>query len=162
MNIFALDPNPSICAEYHVDKHIVKMPTETSQMLSFAYYHPDLWQYEIPAFLMKFSKIHDQHPCSLWIRNSLENFFWTCELGIELIREYRYRYESQKHQRSLDIFQWCINNPPKLDSKGLTPFELVMPEIYKSDNDIVSYRNLYREGKSDLHSWKKRQKPLWI
>ena len=33
MNIFILDENHDKCAEYHVDKHIVKMPLEAAQML---------------------------------------------------------------------------------------------------------------------------------
>ena len=33
MNIFVLDEDLDKCAEYHVDKHIVKMPLEAAQML---------------------------------------------------------------------------------------------------------------------------------
>ena len=33
MNIFVLDTDIDKCAEYHVDKHIVKMPLEAAQML---------------------------------------------------------------------------------------------------------------------------------
>ena len=31
MNLFYLDENLDKCAEYHVDKHIVKMPLEVAQ-----------------------------------------------------------------------------------------------------------------------------------
>jgi len=37
MNIFHLHKDPRICAEYHCDKHVVKMILETGQMLSTAY-----------------------------------------------------------------------------------------------------------------------------
>ena len=37
MNIFHLHKDPKICAEYHCDKHVVKMILETAQMLSTAY-----------------------------------------------------------------------------------------------------------------------------
>lgn len=33
MNIFILDENPQKCAEYHCDKHVVKMILETAQIL---------------------------------------------------------------------------------------------------------------------------------
>ena len=33
MNLFYLDENLDKCAEYHVDKHIVKMPLEAAQIL---------------------------------------------------------------------------------------------------------------------------------
>ena len=155
MNIFAVDLKPNLCATFHTDRHIIKMPLETAKMLSFVYYHQDLWKKPIPDLLMSFSKAHDKHPCSLWIRESRENFIWTCELGIQLVNEYRYRYDTLKHQRCLDIFNW-------LKSIGLTPFALAMPDDYKSINDIQSYRNYYRYAKVDLHKWTKREKPLWI
>ena len=37
MNIFYLDTNPALCAEYHCDKHVVKMIIEYAQMLSTAH-----------------------------------------------------------------------------------------------------------------------------
>ncbi|MEK9894850.1 MAG: hypothetical protein VW518_00305, partial [Burkholderiaceae bacterium] len=36
MNIFVLDKDLDKCAEYHVDKHIVKMPLEVAQILCTA------------------------------------------------------------------------------------------------------------------------------
>ena len=33
MNIFFLDENPTLSAQYHVDKHVVKMILETAQLL---------------------------------------------------------------------------------------------------------------------------------
>jgi hypothetical protein len=162
MNIFAIDLNPCICASYHTDKHIVKMPLETAQMLSFVYYHNEIWNKPIPELLMNFSKGHDKHPCSLWIRESMENFIWTCELGISLVEEYRFRYNSTKHQRCLDIFNWCLENRPNLPSIGLTPFALAMPDTFKTIGEIGSYRNYYKIGKTDFHKWTNREKPVWI
>lgn len=162
MNIFAIDLNPCACAMYHTDRHTIKMPLETAQMLSFVYYKKELWDKTIPDLLMSFSLGHSKHPCSLWICESLENFIWTCSLGIELVNEYRYRYNSQKHQRCLEIFEWCLDNPPNLPSIGLTSFALAMPTEFKTFNEIESYRNYYRFGKSDLHKWTKREKPIWL
>ena len=36
MNLFYLDENLDKCAEYHVDKHIVKMPLAVAQILCTA------------------------------------------------------------------------------------------------------------------------------
>jgi hypothetical protein len=33
MNIFYLDKDPETCAQYHCDKHVVKMILETAQLL---------------------------------------------------------------------------------------------------------------------------------
>ena len=37
MNIFYLDKDPNVCANYHCDKHVVKMIVEYAQMLSTAH-----------------------------------------------------------------------------------------------------------------------------
>ena len=37
MNIFVTDPDPVVSAEVLPDKHIVKMPLETRQMLAVVY-----------------------------------------------------------------------------------------------------------------------------
>ena len=34
MNIFYLHKDPVICAEMHIDKHVVKMPIEYAQLMS--------------------------------------------------------------------------------------------------------------------------------
>lgn len=162
MNIFATDINTTTCASYHVDSHIVKMPTELAQMVSFAYYHQEIWDNSVPQLLMQFSKNHDQHPCSKWIRENISNFYWTCELGIKLIEEFRYRYNSEKHQRCQLIFEWAMNNLPELPIQCMTPFALAMPEEFKVDSCIESYRNFYRVDKAHLHKWTKREKPEWI
>ena len=162
MNIFGIDTDTTSCATYHTDRHIVKMPLETAQMVSFVYYHKDLWDGEVPNLLMNFSAGHDKHPCSLWLRENLVNFLWSCELGIKLIEEYRFRYDSQKHERCKMIFEWSLDNLPNLPVAEFTPFAKAMPEEYKVDCSVESYRNYYRMGKSELHQWTKRNKPEWI
>jgi hypothetical protein len=49
------------------------------------------------------------------------------------------------------------------EEEGLTPFALAMPEKYKSDDPIASYRNYYMSPeKQRIASWKKkRPKPDW-
>jgi hypothetical protein len=46
MNLFYLDENLDKCAEYHVDKHIVKMPLEAAQLLCTA-----IWVDEVLGFV---------------------------------------------------------------------------------------------------------------
>jgi len=162
MNIFAVDDNSRLCATYHIDKHVVKMPTEQAQMISFAYYNEDIWDSEIPDLMMGFNKCHNNHPCSIWIRESLGNFMWACELGVYLVEEYRFRYNSIKHQRADGIFRWAIKNPPDFNEWQQTDFTLAMPDEFKTNDSVESYRNYYKFGKSELHKWSKRKKPNWI
>lgn len=164
MNLFILSDNKRRSAIFHADRHIVKMPLETAQMLSFAYYHPDLWDGGIPPIIMGFSKTHDLHPCSKWIRESVENWKYAAEFGLELYEEYQYRYnQPDKHQRAFQIFHFALNNPPGLPSKGLTRFAEAMDDKFKiSDCPITNYRNYYQNDKSHLFKWKMRQPPYWI
>lgn len=164
MNIFILSNDINKSAIYHTDKHIVKMPLETAQMLSFNYYHKELWDNKIPPFIMGFSKTHDLHPCTIWMRKSLSNWLWSAEFGLALYNEYQYRYNKpDKHQRSRQVFDFALKNPPNLPDIGLTNFAEAMDDSFKISNDAVTnYRNYYLNGKSHLFKWTKREKPFWI
>ena len=162
MNIFATDSNALSCATYHTDKHIVKMPLEMAQMVSFVYHNKDLWDKSIPQLLMSNSSTHIKHPCSIWVKENLSNFIWSCELGIKMVEEYRFRYNSQKHERCLLIFQWALDNLPEIEIDLMTPFAKAMPDEYKVDCSIESYSNYYKFGKTELHQWTKRKKPDWL
>ncbi len=164
MNLFILDKNPEISAKYHTDRHIVKMPTETAQMISFVYHDLNLWNKEIPDFIMSFSKTHYKHPCSIWIRESLSNFIYAANFGIQLYEEYQYRYEQpEKHNRAIRIFKFALENLPEIQDKGLTPFAQAMDKEYLLYNDaVLNYREYYRSGKKHLHTWKKRENPPFL
>jgi hypothetical protein len=164
MNIFILDEDVEKSAIYHTDKHIVKMPTELAQMISFVYHDKEIWNGEVPDFIMGFSKTHYKHPCSIWIRDSLSNFLYASKLGFELWKEYQFRYNKlDKHLRAIQIFDFALNNPPKIKDKGITKFALAMDDEYIiSQCPIECYRNYYIRGKSHLHSWKNRDIPSWI
>lgn len=152
MNIFILDIDPRIASEYHCDKHIVKMPLESAQLLCSAHY---LSGNDCP-----YRPTHINHPCAKWVRESIDNYIWLSQLGKNLCAEYSFRY-NRKHKCEL-VIDWCIENKPLLPSKGLTQFALAMPEEYKRHNPVESYRNYYIGSKSHLHSWKNRNKPFWI
>lgn len=153
MNIFILSENIKECATYHVDKHIVKMPLETAQMLCTTI---NVMGGESP-----YKSAHINHPCSIWARESKSNFLWLCELGKELCREYTYRYG--KIHSCEKVIDYCYQNVPEnLEDKGLTKFAEAMDDMYKLENPILSYRKYYVEGKKHLHSWKKREIPNFI
>jgi hypothetical protein len=161
MNIFVLDYDKKLAAKYHCDKHIVKMTTETAQMVSFT--HRIINDNHLPEFIMNISKSQVSHPCTKWARESYENFIWLCEFGMELYNEYQNRYNKpDKHQRSKNIFQWSLKNPPNLPKKGLTKFPLAMPDDVKTNDVVESYRNFYIKYKKDFAEWKHSEKPKWF
>ena len=94
----------------------------------------------------------------------MSNFKYACRLGIELYKEYQYRYNKpDKHKRAIQIFEFALKNPPKIKDKGLTNFALAMDTIYiKHNSPVENYREYYKNGKSHLFSWKNRNKPPFI
>lgn len=160
MNIFMLDGDPKIAAQSHCDKHIVKMPLETAQLMCTA-----LWLNGVPAH---YKQTHINHPMSIWVRQGKINWEWTYELGIYLCKEYTFRYGRRHACQS--VIERCMNdsiyNCPQLsfhlgNSGNIVP--LCMPDQYKVVGDPVqSYRNYYIFGKRDIATWNKtRAKPTW-
>ena len=185
MNIFALSKNPLISAEQMIDKHIIKMPTETCQMLhtnilfmQFVNKHgkePSLR--ELKAFhkekkskLMKPAMLN--HPSTVWARQSLDNFTWLFAHGVFLCKEYTYRYEKThgSYERILDCDLYSCWPNFNYPCDGLTPVHIAMDDQYRIENTfndewefvIQSYRHYYLEGKWDIAEWKNNRRPDWF
>ena len=154
MNIFILDEDHKLSAEYHVDKHIVKMPLELAQLLCTAHHLSGTDPKIVP-----YRATHNNHPCSIWTRTSKSNYLWLCKLGLELCYEYTYRYG--KVHKCQSIIEWCSNNVPKIPDIDLTPFAQAMPEELKDPDPIKAYRQYYNRDKKHLFSWKHRKAPQW-
>ena len=161
MNIFILDLIASKCAQMHCDKHVIKMILETCQMLCTAWHLTDP---EYKIYKPPYKIAHKNHPCTKWTRESLSNYNWLCELGLELCKEYTYRYgkvhASQKYITEMSKLKLPIND------LGFTTPAQAMPQEYKNESVIQAYRNYYFYDKRKIHSWKgkinSRDKPQWI
>ena len=155
MNIFILDYDVKKCAQYHVDKHVVKMILETAQLLCGVHHLTSQVTPQVPYKLS-----HKNHPCSIWTRESLSNYLYLCELGLELCKEYTYRYG--KRHKSQDVIEWCLINKPNIPDVGFTEPAMAMPDEYKVKSVVESYRNYYMGAKSGFTVWKNREKPFWF
>jgi len=151
MNIFVLDKNPRQAAEWHVNKHVVKMPLETAQMLCTV-----LNQNGVKT---PYKSTHVKHPCTIWAGESMGNFVWLCELGLELCREYTYRYE--KVHKCEAIIKECLTYACKVQNTEMTEFVQAMPNELKQTNPIDGYKNYYIKAKSHIAEWKNRNQPNW-
>ena len=150
MQIFILDKNIEKNAQYYVDRHVCKIQTEIAQILSTVYHLVDYK--DLPEFLYK--PTHQKHPCVLWVKEDTKNFIYTCLLGLMLHEEYNYRYINKKYKREKMIFDWALSNIPKnLPCNNGTPFAQAMPDKYKSNDVIKSYRDYYINEKSHLFRW---------
>ena len=164
MNLFILSLIQRQIAEFMMDKHVSKILLEAVQMLCSAKRILDPEDAETMPNLYKLA--HKNHPVTIWCRKSRENFVWVLDLIDDLHTEWRFRYghpETKIHKSYLVAQELRKRIPQNFEETGLTPFALAMPDIYKTDDPVISYRNYYMsEEKKKIASWNKRRaKPDW-
>ena len=104
MNIFVLDQNIDKSVEYYFDKHVVKMVTESAQLLSSAV--------RMSGIDAGYKLTHKNHPCAIWARESLSNWQYLLELTRAMNDEYRYRLRNNtpvsfsKLDRPAEFYYW--------------------------------------------------------
>jgi len=155
MNIFALDNDP-ILASNLLDKHIVKMPLETAQILCTIA--------QQKGFAAPYKPTHVNHPAVKWTAISSDNWMWLCEHGLGICTNYTISYgKIHKCQAIIKNMQdRCLEIWGEVGvSEKHTPFTLCMPDQYKVDNPIQSYRNYYIGEKAYIAKWSKRKAPDW-
>ena len=183
MNIFYLDRDPKLCAEMHVDKHVVKMILEYAQLLSTAHRILDGTQSvglsktgrkQVRYVLSDdrehtlYSATHINHPSAQWARQSAANYMWLAELLEECCIEYSYRYGKTHKVQSIGLMQMLKNNFPKnISDKPFTEPTPAMPDECKVAGDsLTSYRRYYVMNKEHLWSWSgkinSRERPQWL
>lgn len=175
MNIFYLSNDPTQCAEWMVDRHVVKMILETAQLLSTAHRVLDgtqyvdkqsgrsikRWSLEDEREHVIYKATHVNHPSAIWTRQAVENYNWLFDHFVALNNEYKYRFEKTHETSKLGLW---LNSPPlNLKDWDMTEMCSAMDTKYIVSKDPVdNYRNYYKFGKTHLHKWTKREKPEWI
>jgi hypothetical protein len=166
MNLFILSLIQREIAEFMMDKHVSKILLEAVQMLcsSKRILDPD----DVETNQQIYKLAHKNHPVTIWTRKSKANFIWTLDLVEALHNEWRYRYghaDTKFHKSYLmaQILKENIPSDDKFEEQALTPFALAMPDKYKTDDPIQSYRNYYMSDiKQKIATWnKRRKKPDW-
>ena len=163
MNIFAVHADPGVAARSLPDKLVVKMPTESLQLLTPWAYNkhgayiqkPDGTNYGIKGFA--------HHPCAKWLYESPANVHWLLEHAFGMADEYWQRYN--KYHGTLhglnQILTLVYKNHNKDNSKDHTPFVMAMPEEFKVPGDpVTAYRN-YINGYKGYAEWRYSKKPDW-
>ena len=163
MNIFVLDKDPIISAQMQCDKHVVKMPLETAQMLC------SVWHRYGSADRVPYKEAHKNHPCTLWAGNDAYNYDWLWQHGMELCFEYTRRY-NKIHRCQQVIMELTIDNVgfafEHMSRQG-QPHPQAMPDEYKVSygslaDTVTAYRQYYANEKKDIAKWEKsRPMPEW-
>jgi hypothetical protein len=155
MNIFVLDKDPTLAAQYHCDKHVVKMVLESAQMLSATHTLLDGEQDGL------YKLTHANHPCTKWVRESNNNYNWMYALFSALCAEYTFRYG--KTHLCQTKFLNKFMSPPKNISIGYKTIQpKAMPVEFQVSDVVQSYRNYYKGAKADIAKWKVREAPEWF
>jgi hypothetical protein len=149
MNIFISDPDPSVSASVLDDRRVIKMILESVQLMSTA----------INCYGGKgtYKSTHINHPCSIWTRQSLANYYWLWRHYISLSKEYFLRFgkihKCFDYWKDLcDAFELIDKNAPM---KIQTPF--MNCTIFKDDSDTI---NAYRKALN--HKWNNDKiSPKW-
>ena len=181
MNIFVLDSNPAKAAEYHCDKHVLKMLLESAQMLSTMVHVLTPHEIEIvnsvetgePVCMWRGVKVykptHQNHPCAVWLRSGTKNVQWLLELCHGLnhqseIRWHKPAYKAHAIVKGIETnFMWTEG---RLMSQNLAlqPFVLAMPAniIELNLDPVTSYRLYYASAKRSFATWNRLgKKPYW-
>lgn len=166
MNLFILSLCFRECAESMFDKHVSKILLEAVQMLCTTIHviDPDN---QVKDKIKLYKMAHKNHPVTIWMRSSLENYMWTLNLVEAMHEEWKYRYShpAEKKHKSYIVAEYLREFAPtadKFSNCGLTPFALAMPVECKTNDPIESYRRYYQTPeKQRIASWKNREKPSW-
>ena len=146
MNIFVTDRCPVQSARNLPDKHIVKMPLETCQMLAIIYSD---WYYGVGKLYKKdgtpYATKHGafrNHPCTQWAAANQYNLAWLILHGVALCDEYHQRYLPKVHTcydvlcQAQYIYHDCFDELLTDAAAKVTDFTRAMPEDIKFDTTI--------------------------
>lgn len=175
MNIFFLDRDPRVAAQYHCDKHVVKMILESAQLLATAHRLLDgtqtvvkvnnrnrrVWTLNDSREPVLYKPVSWNHPCAVWIRKNMDHYRWVYDLMYCLVEEYKYRYDGKYHKCEA-VLAPLLDAPYNIDVTDWVDPPQAMPEDAKVPGDsIEAYRNYYRLYKRRMANWKIRGTPNW-
>ena len=174
MNIFALDPNPKVAANFHCDQHLNKMILEAAQMACTVAHMRGTTLRDMP---FAYRPTHASHPCTKWLASSNWNLVWLLDMATELDYIRQFVFGSTEHA-SLAVLRetvWMLAIHEVAELPGewenwkdkVTPFVRAMPEQFKIMKvpDHVAYREYYRhknEQWGNTMTWKHRGRPDWM
>ena len=112
MNIFVTDPCPTKSAQHLDTKRVISQIKESAQMLATAI--------RLNGGPATYKVAHPNHPCTVWVRQSRNNYLWLFEHFLALIDEYK-RRKNKEHACEAFIleFEYGIQFIPQGE---LTPF----------------------------------------
>ena len=174
MNIFVTNPDPIIAAQELCDQHCrSKMQIESAIMLQHCFNNKVLE--DAPKTktgkTRKAGKGYYNHPCSIWVRESMGNFLWLVKHALEMFHERDFRWPGSPSHFTREFILWCHNNMERVvhcKMQSLTPFAVAInPESkckqVKGFDKLSVYEkyHLYIKMDKRFATWTKRNPPAW-
>lgn len=129
------------------------MCIEYAQLLSTAHYVLDGTQ-------VGYKPTHKNHPCAIWVRQSVNNYNWLLALYMVLGNEYTKRYK--KTHKSMELLNKLTRAPSNIPRTPHTLPPQCMPDDCKALDVVVAYRNYYNKHKQHIAKWKHGKVPNWF
>ena len=169
MNIFCLDTDPVIAAQYNCDQHCNKIVLEIAQMAANCFSLDCLK--DAPPNSKGESRKHSyfNHPVSKWMRDSLANLLWSIDHAFALESERLYR--GYNPHFSMQFIRWVANNFEKstIPDGQQTNFAVAISPTMKcrqhplfNSLDAVGKYRLYYKYDKPFVSWTRRAMPAWF
>lgn len=154
MQIYFLDSNPKLSAQYHPDKLVVKMITESLQILS------TVCHIHNQSELAVYKKTHSNHPSVVWASETIDNYLWLYDMTYWLYEEYKHRYNNKQHLAGEKFKMLGI---PYIKEEGLTKIKYgYKDERYHFEDRTEGYREYLKCEKSHILKYTKRNIPEWL
>ena len=175
MNIFVTDPCPRKSAVVLPDKHVVKMPLESCQMISIIY---SKWYFNWGEIHRKDGLPYStqkgafrNHPCTQWAAKNHYNLAWLIQHGCALCTEYLHRY-GKVHTCAKTLFE-AKKMFHRIVGDSITCYSMAdnfaraMPDEFKYDTSIDTFTayKMYVSSKPWVASNYLRdqsRKPNWV
>ena len=143
MNIFAIEKtdNNEIdwvkSAKSQDNYRVVKMILESCQMLCTAI------NLQHGKKVTPYKNAHPRHPSTLWVCESSANFERLVEHTLAMLDEYTERFG--KIHKCAAVLEKCVAlfDADLFPTTECTPLRLAMPDEFRSDNPVISYRKFY-------------------
>jgi hypothetical protein len=176
MNIFVTNEDPVLAARDLCDKHVrSKMQIEGAIMLAHAFPQEVLDHSSTPKTKTgrsrRSGKGYAKHQCSIWARETKENFMWLVNHTLEQFEERMYRWPASNEHFTKEFIVWCSKNlhNTTIEKISLTPFavaisdDCVCRKVIDNFDDlpVVDQYRAYIIHDKDFAVWTKRKAPNW-
>jgi hypothetical protein len=160
VNIFVTDPDPVLSAQALDDLRLNKMILESAQMLSDAIHDHAK---DLAPLVYKRSR-NFNHPCTIWVRESRENYFWLLTHCIALIFEKLYRtWKPHRSITLIDTFREALFLMPAKPGTEFVncSFHREIESVYTAYRQTLLEKWITSRVKESF-SWTRRAPPDWL